>query len=465
MESFLTNINDAFSSPTETAQAKLADLLSIDPRDPHIPHIQNEIQGMQNEQLLQKIEFTLKDASWSSFERLNCDYMIYVRDFSPWSAFSSVDLMIQYFDSLTSCFSHPIHGPKCYQLVLRTVMFLCPLVKRVDARSFTPKKDHLNRFPRCKELSRLLLKLFNSIRTDKDLKNEQKRDKQQLLFIVTVNLCYMYFIIDSPLLCGNLFNNMNLIALPISKIQVPLSEQLRYHFIVAKYHFVKQSFMKSFAHFEWCLNHSPRTSVRTIERILDYLVPIGLVIGKVVRLSVVMQLLGKTSSLFKLYSPLILSYKKGDVFGFSVVIYENQEYFRDRGVLLTLLQNTRLMILRNLLYRAYSIVSNSQLTKPNTLSFDAIKTSLHLALQPEQSLETFEQQHMFSFFLKGVDCTISDLFAENLLISLIDSNLVKGNIYPRLRLVGLSKKSPFPEASQIMQQKYSVESSDSWLNE
>ena len=95
-------------------------------------------------------------------------------------------------------------------------------------------------------MASIILKMFNNIRI-----NDSNVYKKSIILYLGNTLCYIYFKLDNPLLCRNIFSNMQNTSLKFNEFN--LDQQLKYRYYLARYYLIKYQLIESFNHLQWCL--------------------------------------------------------------------------------------------------------------------------------------------------------------------------------------------------------------------
>lgn len=450
-QQFLGQILQASSSAANNndVSSQLAELLSVDlsrsSTSAQVGALQGALSGATDAQLLKTVEDQkLFDGDWPAFESTVVSYLKYCRDLDPWSILKSHDLILTFFNDLAVAFMNTMHGNQLSTVMYNTVRYMMPLIKRVDVvlNAAVPGK----KFKRLIFVSSVLSKLFNHVRALKG-----RSSKKVLTLFIANNLNKIYFIIDSPLLCQNIFANMNLLDHKFS--QYPKAQQVEYRYILGRYYLIKNQIINSFTHLNWAFTHAPRSEQKNILKILRYLIPVSLLAGRIPSKRVITQY----PELHHHYTPLIIHMKTGNLFAFEQHLSQNQEYFKQKHILILLAQRSRILIFRNLFL-------NVQRTHPtsNRLTFIELQAALRKSIRSPQ-----EQQHAFNdqFLYQTLDESVDIPFVENVCSSLIENYLMKGNLATKNQLVVLSRSDGFPDVFSTYQRIYGGGNGESWMDE
>ncbi|CDK24419.1 unnamed protein product [Kuraishia capsulata CBS 1993] len=460
LEFFLKKLKNALQLPAPTAQAPLAELLSLDPQKHHIPRLQAELQNVTSEKLSDDIDaLKLFDNGWPGLEQAVLTYLVFVRDFNPWSTLDSIDLMIKYFSDLAVAMGNIEFSKYLLSTLAQTTAMIVPLTKTVDLKLMLVNKRKMD-FPRLSHVSGILLKAMNNLRADTDIALPSHRDKQTLLILLSAKLCSTYFFIGSPMLCNNIFSNIS--TLKLNSSYIPRAQLLRYRFLVGKYHFTQSSMLNAFHHFSWCLeNCHTNASPAIFVTLLKYLIPCGILVGRILNMEFLkklnqFKLNGLGHELIVLYEPLIRHFRNGDIYNFTILLKKNESFFRKTGILLPLIQRSRILLLRNLTLKVY------RLNPGKTIAMAKINVALNLSLQPEQAARNFGAG--YSYYMYDADGGVDDSFVENVLVALTDQNLVKGKVAPVSKSVVVAKTDTFPNVYELYKVKYPLDPKDGWLD-
>lgn len=420
----------------------------------HIGSLQQEIQQLTNKQIQQKIErLNLPSAS---IESLIEAYIRFVRDVDPWSVLNSIDLMIDVFHSYSIALNikSPMHLNLLLPVVYDYMDILVPMAKLVDEDSMKIN-NWTNDYPRLSYISNDLLKCLNNIRSDPEINQVSNKFKIKVLFDVCIQLCTIYFSIGKQILSNNVFSNINVLKLDLNFISK--SQLLRYRYIVGKYHSQQANYVVAYKHLNWCYeNLPPNTKFMNHIKILKYLLPVGLLVGKLPNAKYLQKLVKSSvndsegqAGRFFLNSmlPLITAYKHGDLQRIMSIIHSKEELWKSLELWVGLVQRIRLLVLRNAIFKAY-LLNGKSLRAENVLAC--------LRLTITNSNDALGEIYQIS--------EVPDLdTANNILATLISNGLLKGKASGTGMIV-LSKDSPFPNVSDVYFSIFKADSRENWLD-
>lgn len=436
-------MDDLFQRLKTRDATQLAQTLSInlEHASPRISQLQNALESRSDSQVSTLVEQQHLNDDWAQFEPLVTSYLLLCKHIDPWSILKSHDLLLSFFSQLCSAFMNTQFGELLCPLVVDTLVYINPMMSRLDLiLDSLPGKKH----KRLIFVSTVLSKVFNHLRS---LKGSPKK-KQLILFIVN-KLNRVYFTIGSPLLCANIFANVNLLELKFS--QYPRAQQVEYRYILGRYYVAKDQLYRAYYHLSWSFKNMLRGSDQNLMKVLRYLIPVSLLIGKLPSRAV----LQRFPELDSMYAPLAYHLQKGNHFAFQQHLFEHQSYFQSRGLLILLAQRSRILLFRNLFAQVFSIGDN------NRLLYAHLQVALQRSIRSsEEQTRTFGNQFMFQILNETVDLA----FVQNVCSSLIENDMIRGNVIASARLVVLSKTNAFPDVYTSYQQKFGVSGSERWMD-
>lgn len=449
VDSFFQDLDGIISSNGKTGSLSECMTLNITHNPQRIAQLQLSLQPLSSKQLNEILENrqTFANLSWPAFENFVIKYLLFVRDFDPWSVIDSIDLFISVFEAETLLLNPKVgkNDRICVMLLphfQEAMSILLPLCELVDTESMYIN-NRTNDYPRSKYMSTLLLKALNNIRSTPDLNSINNVPKIDLLMRISIKLCEVYYTVGSPMLCSNVFSNVNILGLNRKFIKKSLL--VRFRFLMGKFYAHRSNFIVSFHHFNACfrlinLQTCPR---KTVAQILKYLVPIGLIVGKVANLDFIRQF---SERLYEVYNPLITNYKSGNLRGLYESMEQYQGFYKNIQLWIQLIQRLRIPVLRNLTLHIFKI--------NNGIKFNQLKFGLQLALDGLKSLPLVYQV---------CENGVSDEFVSNILTSLSFNGYVKLKMVDSKSFV-VSKTDTFPDMHEIIRGRYSLNPKESWLD-
>lgn len=413
---------------------QLSQLLTVDPRvNPFVVRLYNyPIEDKSLNNLVDNQHFF--NDEWLAFNELVISFVRLCKDLNPWSALESYDLYTTFINDLSIAFNNNSRGHFLTSLVKSTIAVVLPMTVKLDFQLYY-KDDCLQ--PRLTYLASVLLKMFNNIRSQLT-----SNDKKSIILFIGYKLCYIYFKLDNPLLCQNIFSNMNNASLQFELFN--MNEQIQYRYYLAKFYFIKNQLADAYLHFNWCLKIVSVTPGllfhNNIALILKYLVPISILMGKRPNFHMIQQTYypqGQPPEFLSVYSNLYDCIRKGDYSSFVAIINQPavSKLLKRDNFLIVFGQKSLILLVRNLIKRVWIFLG-----KPIRLDYETIKNALNVTIQ-----STSNNISMFTFLQQP----IVDLTVENILITLVDQNLLKGKLFLNQRAIALAKVNVFPPVDSI----------------
>lgn len=369
---------------------------------------------------------------WPAFESAVVLFVKLASEMNPWLLLELFDLYGAYANDMAVAFGNSSRGHLLAGSLRDAVDTVLPMAAVADATLHLKENGTL---PRQTYLAGLLLRIFNGVRSQLGGENADTARKHVMVF-VGVRLCRLYFRIGSPLLCRNIFSNMNNAQLLFGAFAY--NDQLQYRYYLGRFYLLKDQLVDAYQHFSWCLERCPRTvDNANISRLLGHLLPVGIVLGKRPRWEDMKQAYysapATVPACFAVYQELAWAIDKGNLHAFSAAMERHYAYLKGSRMLV-LMGKAHVVLLRNLIKRLW--IAGGRQPK---IDYDSVRAGLRASRGPNNTL-----LHL------GDD----DHTAENVMITLIDQNLVKGKLFPRLRMVSLSKTGVFPPVPGINFVKY-----------
>jgi len=233
--------------------------------------------------------------------------------------------------------------------------------------------------------------------------------KVGVLYIVN-QLFAMYFQLNTLRLCKNLL-------IPVESRDLHKSgnkgDMVTYRYFVGRLHMFEDMYDLAEQNLTYALKHCHKNAVGNKKRILNYLIPVKLLTGRLPSV----KLLEKYNLVE--YIPFVISIRRGDLKTFHATLQQNQDEFIRRGTYL-LLEKCKTVCHRNLFKRIYLILEKHQLPLDHVVK--AIKWL-------------------------GIDMDLDEV--ECILANLIFRGAIRGYISHSKRILVLSKKDPFPKSAVI----------------
>lgn len=220
----------------------------------------------------------------------------------------------------------------------------------------------------------------------------------------------MYFRLNTLRLCKNLLRPVESRSLHKSGNK---GDMVTYRYFVGRLNMFEDLYDLAEENLSYALQHCHKNAVGNKKRILNYLIPVKLMRGRLPSVN----LLEKCNLVE--YIPLVIAIRRGDLRTFHKTLQENQDEFIRRGTYL-LLEKCKTVCHRNLFKRIHLITEMHQLPLDNVVK--VIKWM-------------------------GIDMDLDEV--ECVLANLIFRGIIKGYISHSKRILVLSKRDPFPKAAVV----------------
>lgn len=443
LEEFLQQIGSCFRLPQKDQPLRLAYILSPNPRVSQYVVKINSLGLLNQNQIVATIErLRWHNEEWPAFEIAVKSFITLCNQINPWSLLESFDLYSTYLHDICVAFSNKSRGHLLTLLFKDVVEILIPMARQLDEKMLL-KELRLNF--RLTYVAAVVLKGFNHVRSLLGANDYIEDTKNSIMLFLGGRLCLIYFRISNPLLCQNVFSNMNNANLHISAF--PRNEQVFYRYFLAKFYMVRYQFVDAFQHLTWCLRNIPLKYHKNVTLILRDLLPLSIILGKRPLLQEFQRKFYSTEaelpSFFALYCDLLSAIKSGSFYQLHQVLNQesNLKFLKKTGLDLIVASKSFILTMRNLLRLVW--VAGGKVSK---LTYDEVGIALRMSLNglDISALTTLASSNQGSFPDEDFDYII-----ENCLVTLIDQNLLKGKVIPRLRVVTLAKTDAFPSVDTI----------------
>ncbi|SSD61713.1 uncharacterized protein SCODWIG_03474 [Saccharomycodes ludwigii] len=478
---------DLFFNQINKGSTNLSKILSIDlqTNGKLIAILQNSLNtpAFNSTKLCDVIEERLNNQLLSTstrFKLLIESFLNYCSKVDPWSIWNNIDLIFQYYQDLTNLVSSFVTisdlpnvislNIQLCELFRSMTLFIIPISLKVDAVystsvSTTNKNDYIF----TTQLTLFLAKFFQSIKPLNNRLNEKERNpKNELLLWVVNRLNNLYIKIGSSSSCNNIFQNIShKIGNDVAGIKsIHKFDVLEYRFILGRFYLMQNKLTKAFYHLNQtytelsCLYefyHFQQFYIN-IEKVLKYLLPLGLVLGKIPKLQT--PIINNNPHLAE-YQNLAKITMSGDLSLFNEWMTRNQDILLKENVYILLLDKLPLIILRNCIKNIFQITTYPA---SNKISYEVISRGLQYSCRDF----AFGGVSKNSLTLMFQDLDIFNV--ENVLITLITYNLLKGNCFPMNKVMvtmkNVSINEIFPPINEKILVKFPVangDEKDSWL--
>lgn len=425
------------------------------------------------EKLVEDQSFKFKGKSWSRFNIMVISFLQFCRDINPWSIWDSCDLIFQMYQDFNNCLindSYPLDP--LVPVFQEMTEYVIPIASTLDSNylSIGTKKYQFLSFS-----SSVISKLFNSIKSSRvnDEYASQSGsipefpEKQKILLYLVNKLNNIYFQIDSPQLCFNVFKNFKPKSMITRFSDYPIKEQIEYRYLLGRYYLLNDRVTNAFSQ----LNNAYTLLTRLCEkanlfgfpqvrrnlvRILRYLIPTGLIMGKLPKFDMIRML---DPSLAQDYYIVAKNLRAGNIREMNTWLKTHEREMCERHLLLVLIEKLPMICYRNLI----RTIIKECIIPQNTgkLPYTLVGTALRISIGDcDGSLNSSINIYTGIHRAKNV---------ENVLVTLINLGFLRGNCFPQLRICVIKKTAVVADILPSIQDRivnsFTLNEDDSWLDD
>lgn len=245
-----------------------------------------------------------------------------------------------------------------------------------------------------------------------------KDKKLAALDIVNVSI-KIYFKLNTLRLCKNLIRTVD--SRQFAAFDAfPASQRVTYMFYKGRLAIFDENYAEAQDTLTYALGHCHPAAQRNRARIIKYLVPVGLLLGKLPST----KLQEQYRSVLQLYEPLMKAMRTGDIGLFYSTLNEHQSAFIRDGTFL-LLEKLQAAVQRRLLRRVWAV---------------------HAEVDPPRTAQIPLEWYRRAFEVCGVSIEMDEV--ECIGVNLIFRRYVRGYIAHRSKIMVVAKTNPFPPLEQ-----------------
>ncbi|KAL3229768.1 Nuclear mRNA export protein THP1 [Nakaseomyces bracarensis] len=449
----------------------VADVLSVDlaRNGGRVAALQRDLQG-QNDKTLDnmidgsKIVIPGQDPKrrWTRLNILVVSFLKFCRDVDPWSTWNSVDLIFDHYSNLNNALlddSYPVDF--LTRLFLDETEYVTRISCELDSHNLQLGTKH-NLF--LSYTSSIISKLFNSIKPPRDGDMGVIPQKQRLLLSIVNKLNNIYFRIDSPQLCSNIFKNFKPKSMFSNFREYPILQQIEFRYLLGRYYMINFRMTNSYVQLDNAFRmicavipkcpgtQTQEVMVRNLKRILKYLIPVGLTIGKIPNFE---RLVDYDQPLANRYYDLSKHIQSGNMKMVNMWLAQYESSLRRDHLLIPLLQKLPMIVFRNLIRKVakYAIIPQNT----NKIPYGLIRKSLEVSIGDENN----NMSLIYNSIHKPED-------VENILVTLINLGFLRGNCFPSLEVCVVKKtqniSEVFPEVTERIIKMFPLNSEDHWFD-
>lgn len=412
-------------------------------------------------------KFLFSGKSWTRFTMMLVSFLQYCRDVNPWSTWESCDLIFKFYQDVSNCLLNDNYSTDpLVPLFIEMTEYVIPISTELDANYEALKTS---RFQFLAHTSSIISKVFNSVKPVRSSDDDESDghstslpEKQRILLYLVNKLVNLYFRIESPQLCSNIFKNFKPKSMASSFKTYPIRQQIEYRYLLGRYYLLNHRVTNAFVQLNTAFNQllSTKPSVeespqvrRNLARILRYLVPAGLIMGKIPRFDSVSRI---DHQLAETYLSLYQCVRSGNVGALNQWLKINERQLCHYHLLLLLLEKLPIICYRNLVKTVllHSVVPQGT----GKLPYATLKAAMQLSIGfPSNSkIDIYSSIH-------------SAANVENVLVTLINLGFLRGNCFPKLSLCVVKKTQVIGEILPPVKDRilaaFPLNPEDSWLDD
>lgn len=418
------------------------------------------------EELAENQNFQFSGKQWARFNFMVVSFLQYCRDVNPWSLWESCDLIFKYYQDLSNCLLNDNYPTDpLVPLFVEMTEYVVPLSTELDS-NYMVLKTGQNQFQ--SHASSIISKVFNSVKPFRPAEDDvqdgpsgELPEKQRILLYLVNKLVNLYFRIQSPQLCSNIFKNFKPKSMASSFSKYPIRQQIEYRYLLGRYYLLNNRVTNAFVQLNTAFQQlaaiastteAPQIR-RNMARILRYLVPAGLIMGKEPRFAFLSAI---DDVLAVKYMALAQCIRSGTIRGLNQWLKKHESQLLQEHLLLILLEKLPMVCYRNLI----KTVLLQCVVPHNTgkLTYATLETAMNLSIG--------ESHDAGIDIYSAIHCAAN---VENVLVTLINLGFLRGNCFPKLSLCVVKKTRVMGDILPPVQDRilasFPLNPEDSWLDD
>ncbi|EJT42723.1 THP1-like protein [Saccharomyces kudriavzevii IFO 1802] len=414
--------------------------LNLSQNGPEVAILQQQLTGSDDGHLEALVEQHAAMPNDTRFKMMCTSYLKYARDVDPWSLWSSSDLIFEFYQCLINCLindSAP-HIDALIPVATRETEFVIVLADKLDAFHL---QLHTRDHQFLSHISSILSRLFNSTKPPRgNASSEDIPGKQQILLYLVNKLNNIYFRIESPQLCSNIFKNFQPKSMFAHFSEYRIDQQIEYRYLLGRYYLLNSQVQNAFVQFNEAFQSllslplTNRATIRNGSRILNYMIPTGLVLGKMVRWEPLRPFVAQET--IDTWNTLYRYVRFGNVQGVNLWLRHNERHLCARQLLIVLLEKLPMITYRNLIKTVITIWTTEW--GQNKLPYPLIERALQLSIGQAYEDPTVREITIYN----GIH---SSKNVENVLVTLTNLGFLRANCFPQLQLCVVKKTTMIQE--------------------
>ncbi|KAK9463266.1 uncharacterized protein V1516DRAFT_667309 [Lipomyces oligophaga] len=464
LPSFLSEIRRNLNDPIS-----ISILFSLDLTSRDLASLQNDLvdKGYDIESLVEQQNYF--DGDWYGFTEFVKTYLRFVKEVDPYDLSESYHLFERVLNDLQVAYSN-----SRAHLLSEAVRKIAPSVTAISIDLDLNDRPDGSKMDRTLDVSKILLKMFNSIRAERSTPMSSTPSKKIIILFIAVLLCKCYFKVNQPMACANVFSNIHTAHIKFS--DYPRAQRVTFRYYLGRFYFLRQSLTRARFHLQWAFDNCHALATSNLRAILTYLIPTNLLLG-VGTTMMLYSIAGPT--LEAIFRPLDKALRTGDLFKYNSQLVQYFEWFKRRKMYVLLKSKGEILVFRNLLrtvHRVTSQIVDTQMKLTGSKGHPTDVTYENMLLGIALSTRTLgnmvhsdiatDHPAVMPYVSGELAWDYDDV--ENVCISLCNQGFMMGNIFTRSKLVRLRKAGGFRSMKEIRELHESAAKSgyaeEAWMN-
>jgi len=413
MDKWLRFFQDASENQILENPEAIAQMFSLDVGTPHVAVIQANLSQSSEGEINRTVEqANVMKGDWPGFVSLCKAYIHWCVNVDPANPGNSFESFAKVFLALQQAFAN-VRG-SCLNILIQHVVW-------------TMERLFMNRGKLHVEwIAAGILKLFNSVRSERELPAFGISKKDNILFYANM-ISRVYFKSEQFVSAGNVFKNMY--SLDVRFSQFPLSQQVEYRYWVGRFCIYANQLEQAYMHLNWawskCNSNQPQYFL-----ILNWLVLPSVLIGRIPS-AALLSLLSREAQ--DAVSTVAQAMKTGQYPPHLVEVLQHNPWIQSRHLRPIVEAHLPILVFRKGIHRLI------KLSGLDRLPLQLCRSACHFTVADDPDL----------------------VLTEAVCIELISKGLMKGNLLPRSGLVALKSRGSIPSLSEYYDLR--LPERESWL--
>ncbi|WFD00689.1 hypothetical protein MYAM1_003441 [Malassezia yamatoensis] len=347
--------------------------------------LQSAVLSVNLDHVLNSMEFRTSSTSHERrFKSLTIDFLKYVGEHQVHDCDKSAyDAFVKVFSDATALFSLPdmVWFTPCLKQLAKTLVTLAiQSDKQSESLTYTKTIDAAGRLSKCAGLAA------------NDRTNSPGQETKRAAVLALANQSFRsYFRLNNTRLCETVLGSVQNALLMNRKYATDadsqetgeevycMSERVTYRYYLGRIRLIQHRIQLAAQHLNWAFAHCPSDAYVNQRKIVIFLIPIQLILGKYARQSLL-----QTYDLLPLFARLVQCQRAGYGYGVQLELEKHCDWLRTRGLYMILKEKTILGLWRNLFRQCLRWLPRpTSANAPPTLSLAQLLRPARLAWNDE----------------------------------------------------------------------------------